>query len=123
MGALLLHWVTRRCTLSAGALLDMSNVTAPPFSVDLGFANSWPLYTVFPGSTLFFVLLYRAGPKFWPYLFARYKNMSPLNKKCWQRNTNALLHTLVLCPLLLVAMLMDDTMRVQRPLHPHHNTL
>jgi len=93
----------------------------PSFSVDLSWSDSWPLYTVYPLSTLLFVGLYFSGPKFWPQLVPYYeKKMGPLGKKCWQQNTCALMHCVVLCPLLLAAILSDPEMR-RRPLHPHHN--
>ena len=94
-----------------------------PFSIDLAWETTWPLYTVFPLTALFFTGLYLIGPKFWPKLIRRYKSMGDLNRKCWRQNTNAMLHTLVLCPVLLVAILTDEDLRVNRPLHPHHNTL
>ena len=84
---------------------------------------TWPLYTVYPLSTLFFVVLYFSGPKWWPKIFPRYKQMGELSKMCWRQNTSALLHTVILCPMLLVAVLIDEPMRVKRPLHYHHNTL
>ena len=60
---------------SAAAHLPMSAANStlpPPFSIDLSWQNSWPLYTVYPISTIFFVSLYFVGPKFWPKLVPRY---------------------------------------------------
>ena len=105
----------------------MSNATAaapPPFTINLEWSTTWPLYTVYPLSAAFFIVLYAyIGPKLWPKVVKRYQNMGELSKKCWRQNTNALLHTLVLCPMLFIAIMLDEPMRLQRPLHPHHNTL
>ena len=89
----------------------------------MDWAITWPLYTVYPISTLLFTGLYLAGPLYWPLILPYYGKMSTLNRKCWRQNTNAMLHTLILCPLLLVAIMTDPDMRALRPLHPHHNTL
>jgi len=90
----------------------------------MSWEDAWPLYTVYPLSTLLFLGFYKAGPKFWPKLSPRYANkMGEMSRMSWGQNTTALLHTVVLCPLLLAAIITDPEMRVQRPLHPHHNIL
>ena len=85
--------------MSAGA----NSTVPPPFSIDLSWNTSWPLYTVYPLSTIFFVSLYMAGPKFWPKLVPRYANMSELNQKCFRQNTNSLLHAVVVTLIMLLA--------------------
>ena len=104
---------------------NATTLAPPPFTISLAWSDSWPLYTVYPLSTIFFTVLYAyIGPKLWPRLVKRYRvNMGELSRKCWRQNTNALLHTVVLCPMLLVAVLIDDEMLYRRPLHPHHSLL
>ena len=98
-----------------------SGAAPPPFALDLSWGTSWPLYVVYPGSLIFFTALYFLGPHFWPRLAPYYKNMSPLNKACWRQNWNAMLHSTSVTIVLFVAILSDDVMRNERPLHPHHN--
>lgn len=105
--------------MSAGA----NSTVPPPFSIDLSWNTSWPLYTVYPLSTIFFVSLYMAGPKFWPKLVPRYANMSELNQKCFRQNTNSMLHAVVVTLIMLLAVLTDPEMVRTRPLHPYHNLL
>ena len=104
---------------SSGITSPPASPPPPPFAVHMDWAITWPLYTVYPISTLLFTSLYLAGPFFWPLILPYYGNMSTLNRKCWRQNTNAMLHTLILCPLLLVAIMTDPEMQALRPLHPH----
>lgn len=102
---------------------------APPtlqfsFAIDMSWDNSWPLYTVYPLSTLFFVSFYTASDKIWLQLSPAYASrMKMMARMSWRQNTSALLHTVVLCPLLLVAILVDPELRVNRTLHPHNNII
>ena len=90
----------------------------------MSWETTWPLYTVFPVSTLLFVGFYAGGHKIWMRLSKRYATkMSEMGRMSFRQNMTALLHTLVLCPLLLVAIVIDPVMRNQRPLSPHRHRL
>lgn len=114
-------WLPAWCWLLLSILLLLLSMASPSFAVDLSWANSWPLYTVYPGFTTLFVGLYFGGPKFWPKLVPRYAKMSNLNQQCWRQNTNSMLHATVVTLVIFVAILTDTTMRDSRPLHPHYN--
>lgn len=114
-----------RACVRATRAMQASNSTAgpPPFVIDLSWEKSWPLYTVYPLSTAFFVSMYFVGPKFWPKVVPRYAKMSPLNQQCFRQNTNSLLHAVVVTILMFSAVVTDPVMMTSRPLHPYHNDL
>lgn len=90
-----------------------------PFSIQLDWSISWPLYVVFPLTTLGFTAFYFAGPYIWPKtMFAeRYEKMSELNKACWRQNCCALVHSVTTTLLCVAAIATDSTLRNTRPLH------
>uniref|UniRef100_A0A7S2NSB1 TLC domain-containing protein n=1 Tax=Haptolina brevifila TaxID=156173 RepID=A0A7S2NSB1_9EUKA len=95
------------------------------FHVDMSWENSWPFYTVYPCSFLFFLFAYFLGPRFWPkFPFGvgkQYEKMSEMNKMCWQQNFNGMIHAVTCTLLLIVAIAIDPVLIDERPLHMHYN--
>lgn len=94
-------------------------------TVDLTWKDTWPLYTVFPVTTICFTAFYFAGPRIWPRtrIGDKYSKWSELTRKCWRQNVNAFIHSVVSTVLCVAAIASDPEMRNGDRLGSHHNVL
>ena len=94
-----------------------------------GLRCEWPLYTVYPASTLLFWLLYFRG---WDPLtklllrrcggpVRRYGQLTSISGRCWRANCNACLHSFTVVLLLVVMFCADGGDLWSRRLRPYYS--
>ena len=90
--------------------------------------HDWPLYTVYPGCTILFWLLYI---KVWDPLTRRllqgsemrhrYNQLTPIGRRCWKANCCACVHSVAVVVLLLLMFANDEGGLRETRLRPYYN--